>query len=34
MPELYHQQTNFTGGEWSPKLKGRTDLPAYVNACE
>ncbi len=25
---------NFTSGEWSPKMKGRTDVQQYVNACE
>lgn len=25
--------TNFTAGEWSPQLYGRTDLAKYLNAC-
>ena len=27
-------QNNFTGGEWSPQLKGRTDLQQYFHSCE
>ncbi|MEE4109536.1 MAG: hypothetical protein V2I24_09325 [Halieaceae bacterium] len=27
-------QTNFTGGEWSPRLRRRSDLARYVNACD
>ncbi len=27
-------QTNFTAGEWSPKLFARTDLAKYANACK
>lgn len=25
---------NFTSGEWSPKMRGRTDVQQYPNACE
>jgi hypothetical protein len=25
---------NFSAGEWSPKMKGRTDVQQYQNACE
>ena len=34
MPDFYHQKTNFTGGEWDGKLKARTDLNQFGNACE
>lgn len=26
--------SNFIGGEWSPRLDGRTDLKAYVQSCK
>lgn len=34
MPRVTIVQTNFTAGEWSPRLLGRTDLPNYPNAAE
>jgi len=34
MARVNHIQTNFTGGEISPKLKGRVDMPRYPNAAE
>ncbi len=34
MPTVTHVQTNFTGGEWTPRLLGRTDLAKYPNACK
>lgn len=33
MPRAAPIQTNFTGGEWSPPMYGRVDLPKYYNAC-
>jgi hypothetical protein len=33
MPRLSIQQTNFTAGEISPRLVGRTDLDRYANAA-
>lgn len=33
MPRVTHVQTNFTGGEWTPRLVGRTDISKYQNAC-
>ncbi len=32
MPKVHHIQVNFTGGQFSPKLEGRLDLPRYANA--
>jgi hypothetical protein len=32
MPRVTQQQTNFTGGEQSPRLAGRTDIDSYGNA--
>lgn len=32
MPQARPIQTNFTGGEWSPRLYGRVDLDRYFNA--
>lgn len=32
--QLYTTKTNFTAGQWSGKMKGRTDLPSYSNAVE
>lgn len=32
MPEATHLQTNFTAGEISPRMLGRTDLDKYPNA--
>lgn len=29
-----HTLNNFGSGEWSSKMKGRTDTAAYANACE
>ena len=34
MPEIRLIQTNFTAGEWSPRLAGHVDLQKRVNACE
>lgn len=34
MPRITHQQTNFTAGELSPRLRGRTDLARYQNAAQ
>lgn len=34
MPKLNTVQTNFTAGEWSPEMLGRTELPNYGNAAE
>ena len=34
MPQITHIQTNFTGGELSPRLVGRADLQKYNNSCE
>jgi hypothetical protein len=34
VPKLNTVQTNFTAGEWSPRLLGRTELPNYQNAAE
>jgi hypothetical protein len=34
MPKVSTVQTNFTAGEWSPNMLGRTDLPSYSNAAE
>jgi hypothetical protein len=34
MPKLNTVQTNFTAGEWSPRLHARTDLPGYNNAAK
>lgn len=34
MPSSTHVQTNFTAGEFSPRLIGRTDLKKYNNAAE
>lgn len=31
--EAVHIQSNFTAGEWSPRMLGRTDLEKYGNAC-
>lgn len=33
MPRVTIQQTNFTAGEISPRLLGRTDIDRYGNAC-
>jgi len=33
MPRQTVYQSNFTAGEWSSRLKSRTDLDRYVNAC-
>ncbi len=33
MPKVTSSQTNFTAGEFSPKLKGRFDISRYVNAA-
>lgn len=32
MPRASPVQTNFTGGEWSPRLAGRVDLSKYFNS--
>ncbi|HPD57711.1 MAG TPA: DUF5000 domain-containing lipoprotein [Smithellaceae bacterium] len=34
MPRTSPVLTNFTAGEWSPKLYGRIDLAQYQNACK
>jgi hypothetical protein len=34
MPRLSLQQTNFTAGELSPRLYGRTDVDRYANAAK
>jgi len=34
MPRLSTQQTNFTAGEISPRLAGRTDIDRYQNAAK
>jgi hypothetical protein len=34
VPKLNTVQTNFTAGEWTPRLLGRTELPNYQNAAE
>lgn len=34
MPRLSIQQTNFTAGEFSPRLYGRTDIDRYGNAAK
>jgi hypothetical protein len=34
MPKVSTVQTNFTAGEWSPNMLGRTDVAAYNNAAE
>lgn len=34
MPEVRQIQTNFTSGEWSPRLAGHVDLQKRPNACE
>lgn len=34
MPRLVTIQTNFTGGEFSPRLLGRVDIAKYPNGCE
>lgn len=34
MPKTVAVQTNFTAGELSPRLRGRTDLPEYRNGAE
>ena len=34
MPEVRLIQTNFTAGEWSPRLAGHVDLQKRANACE
>lgn len=33
MPRQTVYQSNFTAGEWSPRLKSRTDLDRYLNSC-
>ena len=32
MPKVVHTQTNFTGGEFSPRLVGRSDLSKYAHS--
>lgn len=34
MPRVIQLQTNFTGGEFSPRLLGRVDIDKYPNGCE
>ncbi len=34
MPDFATLQTNFTSGEFDPRLKGRTDIKKYINAVE
>lgn len=34
MPKIRLIQTNFTSGEWSPRLAGHVDLQKRANACE
>lgn len=34
MPRVITLQTNFTGGEFSPRLLGRVDIDKYPNGCE
>ena len=34
MPTQFPMKTNFSAGEWSPLLKGRIDLDAYINAAD
>jgi hypothetical protein len=34
MPRVTTIQTNFTGGEFSPRLLGRVDIAKYPNGCE
>ena len=34
MPRLTIQQTNFTSGEMSPRVLGRTDIQRYPNGCK
>lgn len=34
MPVQQPILSNFTSGEWSPKMNGRVDLEKYFNACE
>ena len=34
MPRLDSNQTNFTAGEISPKVRGRTDIARYQNGAE
>lgn len=34
MPDVSYTLTNFTGGEFSPRLAGRVDFSKYYNACE
>lgn len=34
MPRVQVIQTNFTGGEFSPRLLGRVDIEKYPNGCE
>ena len=31
---FYSAKSNFTGGQWSPQMRGRHDLPQYENAVE
>lgn len=31
---FYISKSNFTGGEWSPEMRGRFDLPQYESALE
>jgi hypothetical protein len=34
MPKLTVNQTNFSGGEISPKMRGRTDVKPYLNGAD
>lgn len=34
MPKVSYPQTNFTAGEFSPRVYGRTDLDRYNNGCK
>ena len=34
MPRAAHAFSNFTAGELSPRLDGRTDLQKYFNGCK
>lgn len=34
MPRVVYPQTNFTGGEITPKLRGRVDIPPVQNGAE
>lgn len=33
IPNVYSLKSNFTGGEWSPELEGRVDIPQFETAA-